>query len=57
MTALLITLGAKEYRTYSAACTWLTNPINDDLIETLRLNASLFVEPKTRMKTIRKKRR
>jgi hypothetical protein len=57
MTALLITLGAKEYRTYSAAWTWSTNPINDDLIETLRLNASLFVEPKTRMKTIRKKRR
>jgi hypothetical protein len=51
MTALLITLGAKEYRTYLAAWTWSTNPINDDLIETLRLNASLFVEAKTRMFT------
>jgi hypothetical protein len=47
MTALPITLGAKEYRTYLAAWTGSTNMINDDLIETLRLNASLFVEPKT----------
>jgi hypothetical protein len=51
MTALPITLGAKKYRTYLAAQTQSTNPINDDLIETLRLNASLFVEPKTRMLT------
>jgi hypothetical protein len=51
MTALPITLGAKEYRTYLAARTRSTNLINDDLIETLRLNASLFVEPKTRMLT------
>jgi hypothetical protein len=51
MTALPITLGAKEYRTYLAARTWSTNLINDDLIETLRLNVSLFVEPKIRMLT------
>jgi hypothetical protein len=51
MTALPITLGAKEYRTYLAAQTRLTNLINDDLIETLHLNASLSVEPKTRMLT------
>jgi hypothetical protein len=51
MTALPITLGAKEYRTYLAARTRSTNPIKDDLIETLHLNASLFVEPKTRMLT------
>jgi hypothetical protein len=51
MTALPITLGAKEYRTYLAAWTRSTNPINGDLIETLRLNASHFVEPKTRMLT------
>jgi hypothetical protein len=51
MTALPITLGAKEYRTYLAARTRSTNMINDDLIETLRQNASLFVEPKTRMLT------
>jgi hypothetical protein len=51
MTALPITLGAKEYRKYLAARTRSTNQISDDLIETLRLNASLFVEPKTRMLT------
>jgi hypothetical protein len=51
MTALPITLGAKEYRTYLAARTRFTNLINDDLIETLRMNASLFVEPKSRMLT------
>jgi hypothetical protein len=51
MTALQIILGAKEYRTYLAARTRSTNPINDDLIKTLHLNASLFVEPKTRMLT------
>jgi hypothetical protein len=51
MTALPITLGAKEYRTYLAARTRSTNLINDDLIETLQLNTSLFVEPKTRMLT------
>jgi hypothetical protein len=51
VTALPITLGAKEYRTYLAAWTRSTNLINNDLIETLRLNASLFVEPKTRMLT------
>jgi hypothetical protein len=51
MTELPITLGAKEYRTYLAARTRSTNQINDNLIETLRLNASLFVEPKTRMLT------
>jgi hypothetical protein len=51
MTALPITLGAKEYRTYLAARTRSTNPINDNLIEILRLNASLFVEPKTQMLT------
>jgi hypothetical protein len=51
MTALPITLGAKEYRTYLAARTGSTNIINNDLIETLRLNASLFVEPKTQMLT------
>jgi hypothetical protein len=33
MTALPITLGAKEYRTYLAARTRSTNPITDDLIE------------------------
>jgi hypothetical protein len=49
MTALPITLGAKEYRTYSAARTGSTNIINDDLIETL--NASPFVELKTQMLT------
>jgi hypothetical protein len=49
MTALLITLGAKEYRTWTR--TRSTNLINDDLIETQRLNARLFVEPKTRMLT------
>jgi hypothetical protein len=48
MTALPITLGTNEYRTYLAAWTHRsTNLINDDLIETLRLKASLFVEPKT----------
>jgi hypothetical protein len=34
-----------------AARTGSTNLINDELIETLRMNASLFVEPKTRMLT------
>jgi hypothetical protein len=51
MTALPVILGAKEYRTYLAARTRSTNLINDDLLETLRQNASLFVEPKTRMLT------
>jgi hypothetical protein len=32
MTALPITLGAKEYRTYLAARTRSTNLINDDLV-------------------------
>jgi hypothetical protein len=51
MTALPIILGAKEYRAYLAAQTGSTNLINDELIETLRMKASLFVEPKTRMLT------
>jgi hypothetical protein len=52
MTALPIILGAKEYKAYLAARTRSTNLINDEeLIETLRRNASLFVEPKTRMLT------
>jgi hypothetical protein len=51
MTALPIILGAKEYKAYLAARTGSPNPINDELIETLRMNASLFVEPKTRMLT------
>jgi hypothetical protein len=51
MTALPITLGAKEYRAYLAAWTGSINLINAELIETLRMNASLFVEPKTRMLT------
>jgi hypothetical protein len=51
MTALPITLGANEYQTYLAARTGSTNLINDNLIETLRQNASLFVEPNTRMLT------
>jgi hypothetical protein len=52
MTALPIILGAKEYKTYLAAQTGSTNLINDDeLIETLPRNASLFVEPKTQMLT------
>jgi hypothetical protein len=49
MTALPIILGAKEYKIYLATRTGPTNLINnDELIETLRKNASLFVEPKTR---------
>jgi hypothetical protein len=52
MTALPIILGAKEYKTYLAAQTGSTNLLNDnELIETLLRNASLFVEPKTRMLT------
>jgi hypothetical protein len=52
MTALPIILGAKEYKIYLAARTGSTNLINnDELIETLRKNASLFVEPKTCMIT------
>jgi hypothetical protein len=51
MTTLPITLGAKEYRTYLVAWTGSTNMINDELIETLWINASLFVEPKTQMLT------
>jgi hypothetical protein len=51
MTVLPITLGANEYRTYLAAWTGSTNMINDELIEILRMNASLFVETKTRMLT------
>jgi hypothetical protein len=52
MTALPIVLGAKEYKTYLALWTGPTNLIsNDELIETLRKNESLFVEPKTRMIT------
>jgi hypothetical protein len=51
MTALLITLGAKDYRTYLAARTRSTNMINDHMIETLHQNTSLFVKPKTRILT------
>jgi hypothetical protein len=51
MTALPITLGAKEYRTYLTAQTGSTYIINNDLIETLQLNASQFVELKTQMLT------
>jgi hypothetical protein len=52
MTALPIILGAKEYRIYLAARTGSTNLTNNNkLIETLRKNASLFVEPKTLMLT------
>jgi hypothetical protein len=52
MTALPIILGSKEYKIYLAARTGSTNLINDDkLIETLRKNASLFVEQKTQMLT------
>jgi hypothetical protein len=52
MTALPIILGAKEYKAYLALRTGPTNQINnDELIETLRKNARLFVEPKTRMIT------
>jgi hypothetical protein len=52
MTALPIILGAKEYKAYLALWTGPTNLINnDELIDTLRKNASLFVEPKTRMIT------
>jgi hypothetical protein len=52
MTVLPIVLGAKEYKIYLAAWTGSTNLINnDELIETLRKNASLFVEPKTQMLT------
>jgi hypothetical protein len=51
MTALPITLDAKEYRAYLAARTGSTNLIDNELIETLQMNASLFVEPKTRMLT------
>jgi hypothetical protein len=52
MTAHPIILGAKEYKIYLAARTGSTNLINnDELIETLRKNASLFVEPKTQMLT------
>jgi hypothetical protein len=51
MTALPIILGAKEYKAYLAARTGSTNLINDKLIKTLRMNASLFVEPKTQMLT------
>jgi hypothetical protein len=51
-TALPIILGAKEYKIYLAAMTGSTNLINnDELIETPRKNASLFLEPKTRMLT------
>jgi hypothetical protein len=52
MTALPIVLGAKEYKIYLAARTGSTNLINnEELIETLRKNATLFVEPKTQMLT------
>jgi hypothetical protein len=52
MTTLPIILGAKVYKTYLAARTGSTDLINDNkLIEILRRNASLFVEPKTRMLT------
>jgi hypothetical protein len=52
MTALPIVLGTKEYKAYLALWTGPTSPINnDELIETLRKNDSLFVEPKTRMIT------
>jgi hypothetical protein len=52
MTALPIILGAKQYKAYLALRTGPTNQINDDkLIETLRKNASLFVEPQIRVIT------
>jgi hypothetical protein len=48
MTALLIILNTKQYTEYLAIRNWPTNQINNaKLIETLRQNASLFVEPQT----------
>jgi hypothetical protein len=53
MTALPIILDTKQYTEYLAIRTGPTNLINDaELIETLRQNASLFVEPQTRVITI-----
>jgi hypothetical protein len=52
MTALPIILDTKQYTEYLAIRTGPTNQINDaKLIETLRQNASLFVEPQTRVIT------
>jgi hypothetical protein len=52
MTFLTIILDAKQYKEYLALWTGPTNQINDaKLIETLRKNASLFVEPQTRVIT------
>jgi hypothetical protein len=52
MTALTIILDTKQYTKYLAIRTGPTNLINDaKLIETLRQNASLFVEPQTRVIT------
>jgi hypothetical protein len=52
MTALPIILDTKQYTEYLAIRTGPTNLINDaELIETLRQNASLFVEPQTRVIT------
>jgi hypothetical protein len=52
MTALPIILDTKQYTKYLAIRTGPTNLINDaKLIETLRQNASLFVEPQTRVIT------
>jgi hypothetical protein len=52
MTALPIILGAKQYKVYLVLWPGPTNQINnEELIETLRKNASLFVEPKNLMIT------
>jgi hypothetical protein len=52
MTALPIILDTKQYTKYLAIRTGPTNLFNDaKLIETLRQNASLFVEPQTRVIT------
>jgi hypothetical protein len=52
MTALPIILDTKQYTEYLAIRNGPTNLINNaELIETLRQNASLFVEPQTRVIT------
>jgi hypothetical protein len=52
MTAQPIILDTKQYKEYLALQTGPTNQINDaKLIETLRKNASLFLEPQTRVIT------
>jgi hypothetical protein len=51
MTALPIILDTKQYTEYLAIRTGPTNLNDAKLIETLRQNASLFVEPQTRVIT------